>query len=100
MRLLLLLVSPRFARSLQSEIESGSMIGLCLGPDCPPVFLNDSVHGGQTYSGSFKFRVGVEALEYTNNFSAYCKLNPAPLSRTKMIAGLPGCWMLSTSITA
>jgi len=44
------------------------MIDLCLGPDQPPVFSNDPMHSGQTHSGSFKFRVGVEALEYAEQF--------------------------------
>src|ERR1700691_3216563 len=55
---------PDLLGRLQSEIESGSVIGLCLGPDHPPVFLDDPMHRGQTHPGSFKFRAGVEALKY------------------------------------
>ena len=64
MKLLLLFCHPSLLGPLQREIESGSVIGLRLGPDRASMFLNDPMHGGQTHSGSFKFRVGVEALEY------------------------------------
>jgi hypothetical protein len=53
---------------LQSEIESGSVIWLRLGPDRASVLLNDPLHGGQSDSGSFKLRFRMETLKYAEQF--------------------------------
>jgi hypothetical protein len=45
---------PGLLGPLQSEIKSGSPVGLRLGPDRASVLLNDPLHGGQSDSGSFK----------------------------------------------
>src|SRR5271156_3071757 len=56
------------AGPLQSEIKSGSLIGLGLGPDRGSVLLNDPLHDGQSGSGSFKLRFRVQTLEYAEQF--------------------------------
>src|ERR1700691_5990108 len=54
----------RFPVPSQGEIESGSVINLRLGPDTPPVLLNDALHRRQAHTGAFKFLFRVHALKH------------------------------------
>jgi hypothetical protein len=48
------------------------------------VSVHDSLHEGKANAGTRKFLFGMQSLEYTEQFPAYCMSNPTPLSASRI----------------
>ena len=57
------------------------------------MLLNNPMHGGQPHSSAFKFRVGVEALEYAEEFFSILHIEAFAVIAPENDCRLSGCWM-------
>src|SRR5712692_4614059 len=58
--------------ALQREIERRSLVDRALGPDAPIVPGDDALDGREADAGSFEVRVGVKALEGSEELVRVC----------------------------